>query len=82
MQVVEGLRDLDGMLAKAISRIRSSWADMGLRISAYKESEISPEVASNLAVDLAECKALPERGAYLKRTDRQTDRQTFNRKSY
>ena len=58
------LRDLDGMLAKAISRIRSSWADMGLRISAYKESEISPEVASNLAVDLAECKALPERDVY------------------
>ena len=58
------LRDLDGMLAKAISRIRSSWADMGLRISAYKESEISPEVASNLAGDLAECKALPERDVY------------------
>ena len=58
------LRDLDGMLAKAISRIRSSWADMGQRIEAYKEAEISPEVASNLAVDLAECKALPERDVY------------------
>ena len=58
------LRDLDGMLAKAISRIRSSWADMGQRIEAYKEAEISPEVASNLTVDLAECKALPERDVY------------------
>ena len=58
------LRDLDGMLAKAISRIRSSWADMGQRIEAYKVAEISPEVASNLAVDLAECKALPERDVY------------------
>ena len=52
------------MLAKAISRIRSSWADMGQRIEAYKVAEISPEVASNLAVDLAECKALPERDVY------------------
>jgi len=58
------LRDLDGMLAKAIGRIVSSWHDMGQRITAYKDSEISPERASNLVVDLAEVKALPERDVY------------------
>jgi len=58
------LRDLDGMLAKAISRIVSSWHDMGHRIEAYKGSEISLERASNLVVDLAESKALPERDVY------------------
>ena len=58
------LRDLDGMLAKAIGRIVSSWHDMGERIMAYKDSEISPERASNLVVDLAEIKALPERDVY------------------
>tara|TARA_R100001198_G_scaffold14387_1_gene6667 strand:- start:233 stop:553 length:321 start_codon:yes stop_codon:yes gene_type:complete len=37
---------------------------MGERIMAYKDSEISPERASNLVVDLAEIKALPERDVY------------------
>ena len=58
------LRDLDGMLAKAISRIVTSWHDMGQRIEAYKVAEISNDRASNLVVDLAEVKALPERDVY------------------
>jgi len=58
------LRDLDGMLAKAISRIVTSWHDMGQRIEAYKVAEISDDRASNLVVDLAEAKALPERDVY------------------
>ena len=58
------LRDLDGMLAKAISRIVTSWHDMGQRIEAYKVAEISHDRASNLVVDLAEVKALPERDVY------------------
>ena len=58
------LRDLDGMLAKAISRIVSSWHDMGQRVEAYKETEISKERASDLVVDLAEAKAFPERSVY------------------
>tara|TARA_Y100001951_G_C11231429_1_gene234853 strand:- start:37 stop:873 length:837 start_codon:yes stop_codon:yes gene_type:complete len=58
------LRDLDGMLANAISRIVSHWHDMGQRIEAYKETEISKERASNLVVDLAEIKAFPERDVY------------------
>ena len=58
------LRDLDGMLAKAISRIVTSWHDMGQRIEAYKVAEISNDRASNLVVDLAEAKALPERDVY------------------
>jgi len=58
------LRDLDGMLAKAISRIVTSWHDMGQRIEAYKVAEISHDRASNLIVDLAESKALPERDVY------------------
>jgi hypothetical protein len=58
------LRDLDGMLAKAISRIVSSWHDMGQRIEAYKVADVSLERASNLIVDLAESKALPERDVY------------------
>ena len=58
------LRDLDGMLAKAISRIVSSWHDMGHRIEAYKETEVSKERASDLVVDLAEAKAFPERDVY------------------
>ena len=58
------LRDLDGMLAKAISRIVTSWHDMGQRIEAYKVAEISHDRASNLVVDLAEVKALPARDVY------------------
>ena len=58
------LRDLDGMLAKAISRIVTSWHDMGQRIEAYKVADVSLERASNLIVDLAESKALPERDVY------------------
>ena len=58
------LRDLDGMLTDAISRIVSSWQDMGHRIEAYKETEISKERASDLVVDLAEAKAFPERDVY------------------
>jgi len=37
---------------------------MGQRIEAYKVAEISNDRASNLVVDLAEVKALPERDVY------------------
>jgi hypothetical protein len=58
------LRDLPRILADAVSRVVTSWADMEARIAIYKEVEISRPRAENLVIDLADAKGLPVREIY------------------
>ena len=58
------LEDLPRVLATAISRCTSHWTDMGKRITAYQESEITRQQASDLLIDLVDSKAFSARDVY------------------
>ena len=58
------LEDLPRVIATAISRVKSHWNDMGQRINAYQETEITRPQASDLLIDLVDAKALPKRKWY------------------
>ena len=58
------LEDLPSLLSTAVSRVTSNWADMTNRISAYKETGITRQQASDLLVDLVDSKGFPARDLY------------------
>ena len=58
------LTDLPRVLATAVGRITSHWTDMGHRIEAYKESEITRTQASDLLIDLVDSKGYSARDVY------------------
>jgi hypothetical protein len=58
------LRDIPRVLSEAIGRLFSQWTDMETRINSYKNAEIGFHDACQLAVELAEAKALPARDVF------------------
>ncbi|MDB4314499.1 DUF945 domain-containing protein [bacterium] len=56
------MADLPRVLASAIAGATNHWADMTTRIEAYKQAEC--EDVERLAVQMADCKALPPRDIY------------------
>lgn len=58
------IRDIPRVLSEAIARLVSHWTDMGTRINRYMETEIGFQQACELAVQLAESKALPARDVF------------------
>lgn len=58
------LTDLPRVLASAVSRVTAHWTDMGCRINAYKETEITRRQASDLMIDLVDSKAFSARDVY------------------
>jgi len=58
------LRDIERVIADAVGRVLAHWNDMGQRIEAYKNSEITDEQASALIVQLVDSKAFPARDIY------------------
>jgi hypothetical protein len=58
------MSDLPRVLSDAVGRVVSHWNDMGQRITAYKETEISDSIAADLIVKLVDCKAFPSRDIY------------------
>jgi len=58
------LRDIPRVLAEGIGRLMSHWTDMETRINRYQNTEIGFKEACELAVQLAESKALPAREVF------------------
>jgi len=58
------MSDLPRVLSDAVGRVVSHWNDMGQRITAYKETEISDSIAADLIVKLVDSKAFPSRDIY------------------
>lgn len=58
------LTDLPRVLADAVGRVVSHWNDMGNRIEAYQQTEISRDRAADLLIDLVDSKAFPAREIY------------------
>jgi len=58
------MADLPRVLADAVGRVVSHWNDMGRRITRYQETEISESRASDLIIQLVDCKAFPSRDIY------------------
>lgn len=58
------LNDLPRILADAVGRVVSHWHDMGKRIDAYQQTEISRDRAADLLIDLVDAKAFPCRDIY------------------
>lgn len=58
------LEDLPRVIAKAIGRATSHWNDMGQRINAYQNTEITRQQASDLMIDLVDSKAFPKAKLY------------------
>lgn len=58
------MADLPRVLADAVGRVVSHWNDMGNRIEAYKQVEISDKQAADLLVNLVDAKAFPARDIY------------------
>lgn len=58
------IRDIPRVLSQAISRLVGHWSDMETRISRYQNTEIGFNQACELAVQLAEAKALPAREVF------------------
>ncbi len=56
--------DLPRIIAEAIGRVVSHWNDMGKRIEAYKNVNLTNEQAENLIVKLVDVKAFPAREIY------------------
>ena len=56
--------DLPRILSDAVGRVVSHWNDMGKRIEAYQQTEISRDRAADLIVDLVDAKAFPARDIY------------------
>jgi len=56
--------DLPRLLADAVGRVVSHWNDMGNRIEAYQQTEISDPRAADLLVSLVDAKAFPARDIY------------------
>jgi len=58
------LRDLDFLLSEAISKVVTSWNDMGERIKAYKGRSLSNPAASDLTANLAALDVVPGSHVY------------------
>jgi len=58
------IRDIPRVLAEGIGRLLAHWTDMETRIARYMETEIGFNQACEMAVQLAEAKALPPRDVY------------------
>lgn len=58
------MTDIPRVLAQAVSRVVSHWADMGKRILSYQQSIIADSTAADLLVKLVDSKAFPARDIY------------------
>ena len=58
------IRDIPRVLSEGIGRLLSHWTDMETRIGRYQNTEIGFNQACELAVQLAESKALPARDVF------------------
>jgi len=58
------LTDLPRVLSTAVSRVTDHWNDMAKRITAYQETDITRQQASDLLVDLVDSKGFSARDLY------------------